>query len=401
MALSSSLIFGLSPMFLSAMTKITVFLEQTGFYLLLLMVLFSFTSGIGSCRKDGKLHPVLISSVIWAIASTLLLSLSAVFVFHYFHAVFPVSASAGMESAPLASFPKESLVSLGLLPSSPLGFFEKTRALIPSFLVVCFLLGYCLKPNAEVIRPAYVVTNSFSEVMFRLTKAITLSSYLFVFVSASTFFSSLMQEGTVFVANGFVAMLVAASLVALLVVLPLFFMFVTGFKVNPYQMLYRSIATAAIGFFSSDILLTALVGQPIARHNLGCQKRIAATTIPIHAIIGRGGSAMVGTLCCLSLLSAASPVALNSQMEVLVALTCAMCSFASMFSLGSETILIVVLAFRFLGINMYGSEMTMISLLPLIGGVGTMIDALVAALGANWSATLLEVRVPTPYKDIL
>lgn len=400
MALAATLVAGQSPIFLTAMTDLTVFLEQTGFCILLLMVICSFTSGIASCRKDGRLHTVLISSVIWAFASTVLLSLSAVAIFRSFSAPFPVTSTAG-SGIDISVFPGKSLVGLGLVEASPLGFFETVRALMPAFLIVCFLVGYFLKPNVEVIRPAYVVMNSFSEVMFRMVRAITISSYLFVFVAASTFFSTLMQEGSIFVSGQFLTMLVIGCSAAIFIVLPLLFACTTKFRVNPYQTVYRSLAPVITGLFSGDILLTALIGQPVARHNLGCQKRIASTAIPFHAMFGRGGSAMIGTLCTLSLLAAVNPEALTGRVEVLVALVCALVSFCSALSFGSEIFLIAVLALRLFGINLYGSELTMLALLPLVEGMGVMVDSLVAAMGASWSAQLLDVRVETPYKDIL
>ena len=400
MALAATLVAGQSAVFLSAMTDLTVFLAQTGFFHLLVMAVCCFPSGIASCRKDGKLHTVLISSAIWAFASTVLLSLSAVVVFRSLGASFPVTSSAGMH-ADLSGFPGKSLVGLGLVKASPLGYFETVRSLMPAFLLVCFLVGYFLKPNVEVIRPAYVVANSFSEMMFRMTRAITLASYLFVFVAASSFFSRLMQEGSIFVAGQFLTMLVIGCASALCIVLPLLFACATKFKVNPYQMLYRALAPAIVGLFSGDILLSTLIGQPIARHNLGCQKRIASTAIPFHALFGRGGSAMIGTLCTLSLIAAVNPSALTKQVEILVALACALASLLSAFSFGSEVFLIVVLALRLFGINLYGAEVTMLAMLPLVGGMGSMVDSMVAAMGASWSAQLLDVRVETPYKDIL
>lgn len=400
MALAATLVAGQSPVFLTAMTELTVFLEQTGFCVLLLMVICGFTSGIASCRKDGRLHTVLISSAIWAFASTVLLSLSAVVIFRSFSASFPVTSTAG-SGADISAFPGKSLASLGLVGASPLGFFETVRVLMPAFLIVCFLVGYFLKPNVEVVRPAYVVMNSFSEVMFRMARAITLSSYLFVFVAASAFFSKLMQEGSIFVAGQFLTMLVIGCSAAIFIVLPFLFACATKFKVNPYQTVYRSLAPVITGLFSGDILLAALIGQPVARHNLGCQKRIASTAIPFHAMFGRGGSAMIGTLCTLSLIAAVNPGALTGRIEVLVALACALVSFCGALSFGSEIFLIVVLALRLFGINLYGAELTMLALLPLVGGMGVMVDSLVAAMGASWSTQLLDVRVETPYKDIL
>lgn len=268
-------------------------------------------------------------------------------------------------------------------------------------MVICFVVGYFMKPNVEVIRPAYVVMNSFSELMFRLSRAFTLFSYFFMFFAASSFFSTLMQEGSIFVAGRFLVMLIVACLACVFIGLPLLFALFTKGKINPYRIIYRSIASLAVGLFTGDVMLSAVINEPIARHNLGCQKRVAGTVIPTYTVIGRGGSAMMATICTLSILYAAKSSAVTGSIIALVALACAFVSFCSSLHLGYEVFLITVLALRLLGINMYGVEISILGLLPLLNGMGVMLDNLIANMGATITTELLHVRVETTYKDIL
>lgn len=401
MALAAVLTVGQSTLFATITSDITIFLEEIGFCLLALLLATSFSSGIASCRKDGKLAPVVSTSIAWAIVTTVLLSLCGALCFELFKAKFPVTSTSGMDTSVLDLYPAASLADLGFLTFSPLGFFEAIRNLLPAFLIVAFVIGYYLKPNVEVIRPAYVVMNSFSETMFRIARAATLSSYIFVFFASCAFFSDLWNEGSIFVAGDFLLMMVTAAVAAGLVVLPLLFAIATKFKANPYQQLYRSIAPMVVGLFSGDILLTSVIEMPTSRHNLGCQKRISSTSVPFYAMFGRGGSAMIGTISLLALIQAIKPEAATSTVAVTIALACALASFASPLSFGSEVFLIVTLALRLLGINLYGSQIAIIALLPLLNGLGVMVDTLVASYGASHTAQVLDVRINTPYKDTL
>lgn len=401
MALAATLVAGQSQLFASAMAGVTTFLETFGFCFLLLLVVCSFTSGIASCRKDGKLPSLVASSVCWSIVSTVLLSLSGALVFYGFSAKFPVTASTGADASAQASYPDASLSALGLLPSQPIVWLDTLRSLFPGLLVVCFVIGWFLKPNMEVVRPAYVVTNSFSETMQRIARALALAGYVFVFFASASFFSRIWNEGSIFVAGQFLTMLVIGAVTAVLLVLPLLFAIVTKFRINPYQHLYRSVAPMAVGLFTGDILLATLTAEPVARHNLGCQKRFSGTQLPFFALFGRGGSALVATLACLSLVQAVAPEQLTTKLLVIVALASALMSFASLLGIGGEVFLITVLVFRFLGINLYGAEISLIAILPLLNGIGVMIDTLVGLFGTSWTCQQNDVRTNTPYADVL
>jgi len=401
MALAATLLVGKSAMFATVMTNIMVVYEQVGLCILFLLILFGFSSGIASIRKDGKLKTAFWTSILWAVVTTFVVALIASAVFLLFPAKFPATSTTGSDSSFLSTFPFGSFAVGDVALSNPLvmlGYFD--NFLLP-LILVCFILGYFLKPNVEVIRPAYVVMNSFSELMFRLSRAFATTSWLLVFFAASSFFSRIWNEGSLFVAAKFLQMLVICCLAAVFAVLPLLFAIFTKFRVNPYQIVYRSLASLAIGLFTSDILLSIVIGEPVSRHNLGCQKRISSTTIPFYSIIGRGGCAMMGVISVLSLLYNATGSMPTMKVIFFVALACATCSFCSAISFGSEVFLIAVLSMRMLGIKMYGTEMTLIAFLPLINGMGVMIDNLIANMGAAYTCQVFGTRINNPYKNIL
>jgi Na+/H+-dicarboxylate symporter len=398
LALAATLLMGQNATFSTITTDVMVFFEQIGMCILFLLVACSFTSGIASIRKDDKLKKVIGTTILWALVSTIVTSFVGVAVFKFLPTKFPVTSSTGSDASFIASYPIDTST-LGSMFSNPMSLL--TFSFLPAIMLVCFIVGYFMKPNVEVIRPAYVVMNSFSELMFRLSRAFTLISYFFVFFAASSFFSTLWQEGSIFVAGRFLVMLVASCLVAILGILPLLFAIFTRFKTNPYQIIYRNVASLAVGLFTGDIILSVVLNEPMSRHNLGCQKRIGATTIPTFALIGRGGSAMLSTLCCLSLIYAVDAASATPLVMVLVALACALTSFCSSLHLGYEVFLVTVLSFRLLGINLYGVEVSLISLLPLLNGMGVMVDNLIASMGCVYVTQNLGVRVPTPYREIL
>jgi len=402
LALATTLLMGQSPLFVTIMSSVTVLFEQVGLCILFLLICFGFTSGIASIRKDNNLKKVCGTTIVWAVVSTFALVLLSVAVFTILPSKFPATSTTGNDSSFITSYPLSKFNGFqNLFPTNPLIILSFIQNFLLPLLLVTFVIGYFLKPDVEVIRPAYVVMNSFSELMFRLSRAFTSVSYFFVFFAAGYFFSNIYGEGSIFVAVRFLLMLCLGCLATILIVIPLLFSLFTGFKTNPYQLIYRSIASLAVGLFTGNILLSTVLNEPISRHNLGCQKRIGATTIPFYALIGRGGSAMIATLCTLGLLYSATGNVPESKIMLLIALSCSLMSFCSSIGIGEEVFLICVLSLRALHINVYGSEVSLLGLLPLLNGMGVMIDNLLAGMGSCYTSETLKVRINTSYQDIL
>ncbi len=340
LALAATLLFGDSTVFQQLMYTITALFVQLGGFVLIPLVFFGFSSGIASLRKDRKGFVFSRTTILWSIFSTVLLAISGAIVFRVFPTYFPASSSAGTDATSLSVLAPQSLSTLfeSLLPINPFYTLASAESfLLPVIIIALVFFGYFLKPNVEVIRPAYVTMNSLSETMFRLTRSFAIVGHLFVFFSASYWFSHLQQEGTIFVAGRFLLMLLSSTFAVLVLVLPLlFFAIATRFKVNPYQVLYRMLAPSLAALFTGSIFFSTPISIPLSRHNLGCQKRVSATAFPLYTLIGRGGSAMIATLSILSLLYAATATMPTDKVILIVALTSAMFSFASPLYLGYE-----------------------------------------------------------------
>ncbi len=402
LALAATLLFGDSTVFQQLMYTITALLVQLGGFVLIPLVFFGFSSGIASLRKDKKGFVFSRTTILWSLFSTLFLAISGAIVFRVFPTYFPASSSAGADATSLSVLAPQSLSTLfeSLLPINPFYTLANAESFLLPVIIIALVFGYFLKPNVEVIRPAYVTMNSLSETMFRLTRSFASAGHFFVFFGASYWFSHLQQEGTIFVAGRFLLMLLGSTFAVLLVVLPLLFAIATRFKVNPYRVLYRMLAPALAALFTGSIFFSSPISIPLSRHNLGCQKRVSATAFPLYTLIGRGGSAMIATLSILSLLYAATATMPTDKVILIVALSSAMFSFASPLYLGYEVFFISIIALQFLKIDLYGAEMTLIALMPILNGLGILIDSYIAAFGATYTCHRMGVLLESAYRDI-
>lgn len=402
LALATALLLGDTTWILPVLSSLNSLAVNTGLLLALVMTVFSLPGAIASLRKDRAGGKLVSTSVAWALVTSVLLPLFTALISSAFPVVFPVSTTAG--SGTIAP-----QYVTNVFQSAYQTTFSGNLALIlsvsDSFLlpvvILAFIIGLALKPSADVIKPAYITINSFSEVMFRIARALNYFGYIFAYFTAGYFFTLIYQEKTFFVDAAFSAMAVITPAALTLILLPVLYEIFTKGKGNPFKSLYRNIASQVMALTSGNYIFTLPFMQAGERYNDGVQKRIAASSSPLYYIIGHGGSASVATFCIISVIANVTGEPVGLPFCLVIALFCALASFAGSLACGFEIMFITVAALRMLNINLYSAEVTMLGLLPLLSGLGCLIDSQIAILGASVSARRMGVDMNPSYKDIL
>ncbi|MFA5699319.1 MAG: cation:dicarboxylase symporter family transporter [Sphaerochaeta sp.] len=401
--LAATFVFGESSFFQQATYTITAVLVQLGGFILIPFVFFSFAAGVASLRKDKKGCKFVRTTVFWSVFSTVLLALTAAVVFRFLPIAFPSSSSAGSDASGLSMVGLQSFSTfLGHLTIvNPFYTLVKAESFLLPIIIIALLFGWFLKPNIEIIRPAYVVMNSFSETFFRLAKAWAQWGAIFLFFISSYWITTIAQEGTIFVILDYLMILGIVVAGALFVVLPLLLGIFSLFRVNPYRILYRMLGPALAGLFTGSIFYTTPSTMSLTRQGLSVQKRVSGTAVPLYTIIGRGGSALISTLSTLTLIYAATGSVPEDMVLLTIALVSALFSVVSPLYLGFEVFFITTLTLNYLKIDLYGAQMSMIALMPILNGLGVLIDTYVASFGAAYTCSRMGVLVKTPYRDIV
>ena len=403
MGLATALIFGDSSSALSVISGLSSFMVNLGVCIAIPVLVVTFASGTASLRKDRMGGKAISASILWALATTIVFSLAAVILSSLFPVSFPVTSTAGNPQEMLSNHVSY-MLSSGYSALYPRNVFltlaSSTYFIVPA-VIVSWILGIALKPSSDIIRPAYTTMNSFSEVMYRISRTCTVYGFFLVFASSAYSFLSLYQEKTIQAAPRFAVMLASGAVVLAAAFIPLLFAIFTGFKKNPYKVLYRSLPAAIAGLAAGNSVSILTIEESTARYNLGVQKRISSVAVPVLSIIGKGGSAFVAAAAMISLFQATTGNAPTLSVMLMAAGIAAIVSFASSFAVGTEAIFITVLTLRILGINLYGAENAIVAILPLISGIGIMLDAIIATAGSNIAATFVGTDIDVPYKDIL
>ena len=403
MGLATSLLFGTFTQTAGILSSVSSYMISLGVFISIPVIFITLASGTASLMKDKKGKKVFGFSLLWSVVTAIILAFAAAVVFIAKPEGFPVTSSAGSAPGTLLSHVSYMMSSAGsaMYPLNAFWTLASTTRFILPLIIISWILGLALKPSADIIRPAYTTMNSFSEVMYRVSRTYTVYGFFLVFITSASFFTDVYQEKTIFAVPEYAKLLTIAAIAAVIIVLPLLYAIFTGFRKNPYKVLYRSIASMLMGFTTYNIVAAIPDNESIARQNLGVQKRIASTATPLLSVIGKGGSAFVAVLTMLTLFTETTESMPSASVIAITAITAAAVSFASSVSAGTEIAIITVITLQLLGINLYGAENAIVAFLPILGGLATMIDSLIVSFGNSVVATAVGTDVEIPYRDTI
>ncbi len=409
MGLAFQVTFKESSFFYSSMNFMASIVAKLGVFIVFPLVFFAMTAGTSSlARKKGGNSFVWLSSFFWSLLTTVVMTISAALLFRLLPAAFPVVQSASnaagvvQDSALYNAFSE--LTSSRLALANPLStnaflnLVKSSDSLLPA-MFLALVIGYAARPTSEVMRPAYQVLNSMSEAMFRLARQTAKILWIAVFFISGTWFETLWLNGTVFASWRFITMLFIIGFGTFLIIIPLVYAIATGFKRNPYRQIVRLLSASTAAFFSVNSLFALPALYTDCRINLGIRKNVVSTSLPIHNILTKGGSAMMGTLCSCALVLAANGSMPSATQTITIALACTAVSFASSLHAGYEVLFCVSCALGLIGASTSDNMASLVGMLPLVNGIALLFDTMLSGLGTSFTACNLNADCNIVEKD--
>ena len=398
MGLAFELAFHGSGFYLSFITFMADVMLKLGIFMVFPLAFFTMTSGTASLtRKRGHNSYVWLSTILWATFTTAVLSIAAGLLFRVFPAELPSTSTSTanaqkaseLSSAIIGSTVTRLAAANPLSVNSFLNFIKSSDCLLP-IILIALIFGYAIRPTSEVIRPAYITLNSISEVMFRLAKIIARFLWIGIFFISGVWFHNLWTDATVFYSWRFVVLCCIIGFGMLFVIIPLVYGIMTGFRRNPYRQIARLLSSGVAAFFSVNYLFSMNTLYTDCRINLGIQKSVVSSALPLHSILTKGGSALVSSMCTCSIVFAATGVAPTALQTVTIALACTLASFICSIHAGYEVLFITTYALGLLNINAGGAQFAIIALLPMLNGMALLLDVMLAGLGTSFTASNLN-----------
>ena len=180
--------------------------------------------------------------------------------------------------------------------------------------------------------------------------------------------------------TGLVVLLLVDFFIIALIIYPIILKIMCK-DINPYNVLYASIAPVCAAFFSGDTNLTLPILLRHSNESLGVRRRISSVSLPVFSVFGRAGSAMVVTISFIVILNSYSSLGISFEDRFwLVGISTLFSFFLGRFPItGTYVSLVAVCA-----IYGRGFESGFLILRPaafFIGSVAAAIDALTAMVG--------------------
>lgn len=402
LGLATALLLGDAGWLISVLGSLYDLAISTGTLLAVLMIIICLPSAVASLRKDRLGGKTVSSSLLWAVATAFLLPIFASLIAGAFPVMFPVSSTAGSGTISQNYVSTVFANAYQITFSGDLSYIiSAAQSFLLPLIIAAFITGLALKPNADVIKPAYICMNSMSEVMYRISRGISYFGHILIYLTSCYFFAITYQEKTFFVDAAFSLSLVMIPVFLSLVLLPVLYEIFTKGKGNPYKVLYRNIAAQSAALTSGNYVFSMPFIMAGERYNDGVQKRISSSSVPFFYLLARGGSAAVAAFSVIALITNVTGTAVSLSVCLAIGLAAGVCSFACSLSLGFEIMFITVASMKMLGISLYSAEVTMLGMLPLLSGLGMILDTQIAILGANIAAKKAGVDITPSYKDIL
>ena len=398
MGIAFELTFGSSASFVWSLNCLSEIVLRLGVFIVFPLAFFSMSAGTASLsRKKGSGSFVVFSSILWAALSTIVLSFFAIVLFRVFPTAFPATSTLP-ENAEQAAAVYESLANASpsnYSSANPLSVnsftnFIKTGSCLLPVLFLALVFGYAVRPTSEIIRPAYITLNSISEAMFRLARKVSKLLWIGVFFLSGTWLEKLWSDGTVFFSWKLIILLCVSTILLLFILIPLLYALCTGFGRNPYRQIMRLLSSGVAAFFSNNYLFSQSALYSDCRINLGIQKNVVSTALPIHSVLTKGGTALVSTLCTCSLVYAINGSMPTAIQMVAISFACTLVSFVCCLHAGYEVLFGTAFALKLLNIEISGSELAILGLLPLLNGIALLFDVLLSGLGTSFTAYHLK-----------
>ncbi len=402
LGLASSLLLGSWGPYGSTLQILVPLIKDISLFILFPVILVLYTAGSASLLRHRDTPVLYISTILWALASTLIITIAA---------SLPLLAAPGsLFSIPLEgtggaidlqSPTYESIKALAISDNAFTQLTRSTTHLLP-LMVVAAIAGYSIKPNYEAIRPAYVVTNSFAEASMRLSRVFSVFFAIPVMVLSAQFFASREMLSVLAQAVPLLVLYAGITLLTILVILPLIYSLFTGFrKGNPYIILFNGLAGMIASFFFQSTLESSVTLIALAEQNNRVKKRIAGTAIPLYTILGKGGSSLLASVSITIILFSTGSVEVSIRILLLLALFTSLVSLLSSFVPKYEVVFIMMIAYLGLGAGPLTIPAILVLMLPAIQGFSAMINAAITLLGASFTSRIVSNEDPAPYQQTL
>lgn len=350
---------------------------RSGRYILLPLLFFTMTVVVCELRQTRMLFSIAIRTVFITIFSSALLTIIGM-------------ASVLVVDTPLIPISIEesnAVFSLNIIdnllklfPYSGFEGFIDGAYLLPLYVLAGFAGAGCASETPANIKPTITLFDSLSRVSYAIVSFfIDVISVGVITITALWYFKfASIWELQKF--NKLIVILLVDLLLIAVVIYPLLTRILFKER-HPYKILYASLASLIMAFFTGDANLTLAINLRHAKESLGIRRRIGSVCLPVFSTFARGGSALVVSACFVVIMKCYS----NNTIHLQDLIWIFSMSFATSFFLGAMptgcTFVVLTVLCAMFGKIYEPSYLILQPISFILCSVATAIDSLTSMFG--------------------
>ncbi|MDR0389224.1 MAG: cation:dicarboxylase symporter family transporter [Spirochaetaceae bacterium] len=351
---------------------------QIGRYTVVPLLFFALTIAIYELRQDKRLWSLILKTLVFILAGTVLMVFLGIFVtFVFSRARIHITMAEQQEliSLHLSDAIKE------IFPSNMLAVFGQSGLYLLPVAVLAFFMGMGLSYDRNYTKTMISLVDSLSRIFYHIASFFSEILGLIIIILGAYWSFRFREALRADIFRDILLLIGVFSLILGFGILPAL-LYLLRPKTNPWKILYGSLGAAITALVSGDINFTLPLLFRQARENLGVRRRANTVIISLFTSFGRAGSATVAAMAFIVIIQSYSSLGVEHRDILIVALRTIGISFLLFRHPGDGAYTaIAVLSAGFSGKGFEAGYPILKPMAFYLIALGTFLDIMFASLG--------------------
>lgn len=347
-----------------------------GRYILFPLVFLSVVTGIHTLIQKKKVMGVISRSVLYMIITSALLSIFGTISVLL---LAPERIPVFIQESSRISLPGFYETILSLFPRNFFAaVFQDGNQILPIF-IMAVLIGFNMNFDKVITRSAVQIFESLSGIFHHINSFIIELMGFFIFPMAWFITEQIISSAEIEVFRQMLFAIAADIIILVFIVYPVILYFATG-KKNPYKWIYAALAPALAAIASGDSLFCLGIQIKNSSSNMGSKPEASSVSLPLLAVFGKAGTAMITGISFIVILKSYSSLGLNLSGVIWVSTFAFLSSFITGPFPGSGVFVAVSLLCTIYGRGIEEGYLILKPVLPILFSVSVLMDTLTNSL---------------------
>lgn len=350
-----------------------------GRYIVFPMVFFSLAIAVCKLRREKSLLRTMIFTVAYMLGATILLVIIGVI----FTLIFsPTRIPLIVESQTMFDLTNQTNSLMMIFPQNMFNVLTGNSNVMLPLYFLSFTLGIIIYKDREISEPTFNLFDSLSRILYELNITITKITPILLAGLSYGLMRSIKDIADLSMFKDLLLILFITTLLVLFVIYPLI-LFITDKKINPYKTMYTVLVPMLTALIGGDSYFSLSSLTRTCKENLHISRKTGAITLPLSAMFGKAGTAMVTSITFLTILKSYSSLEITLYQILWVILFSFIVSFtlASIPAMGAYTALYILSEFYSRSHSGHTDSYLLIKpIVPLLIGVAVLIDVATSLL---------------------